>query len=153
MGRPWWSFSIHSCPGFSFSLIKTIITQKGDGQRHLLICDNLGSQTKKVNPKFSKLMSDMTLCHADVWNLLAGCTDELQVVDAGVGACTKRHADDVMQEWFQDDANWAEWTGANLSARRKRILITHWYAEAYDRMCKSFNFTKVTLNPSLTTFP
>ena len=53
--------------------------------------------------------------------LLAGCTDEIQVVDAGFGALIKRHTNVVVQEWMQDDDNWAEWTGPNLSAGHHRL--------------------------------
>ena len=75
-----------------------------------------------------------------MFNLLAGCTDEIQVVDAGFGALIKRCTDEVTQEWFTDDKNWAEWTGPNLSARRKRILTTHWYGGGYERACCQYNF-------------
>ena len=111
------------------------------GQRHLLLCDNLGSQTKRTNPSFAKLMDE--ICKADVINLLAGCTDEIQVVDAGFGALVKRHTEDVQMDWLQVDANWEEWTGANLTASRRRILITQWYGEGYERACESFDFCKV----------
>ena len=72
--------------------------------------------------------------------MIAGCTDEIQVVDAGLGALIKRFYEEVVQEWFQDDRNWEEWTGANLTASRKRVLTTHWYGEAYERACMSYNF-------------
>ena len=72
--------------------------------------------------------------------MIAGCTDEIQVVDAGLGALIKRFYEEVVQEWFQDDRNWEEWTGANLTASRKRVLTTHWYGEAYNRACSSYNF-------------
>ena len=111
------------------------------GQMHLLICDNLAGQTKRSNPKFSKLLKD--LCNAEVWNLLAGNTDEIQVVDAGFGALMKRLAEGVQQDWFQDDQNWAEWTGPTMSASRRRILATHWYGAAYEQACQRFDFCKV----------
>ena len=46
---------------------------------------------------------------------------------------------------MNDDTNWVEWTGDNLSASRKRVLMTHWYAsgEGYARACEAFDFTKV----------
>lgn len=72
--------------------------------------------------------------------LIAGCTDEIQVVDAGLGALIKRYYDDVVQEWFNVDRNWEEWTGANMTASRKRVLTTHWYGEGYNRACMSYNF-------------
>ena len=111
------------------------------GCSYLILCDNLGGQTKKTNPKFAALL--LKWCNAVVWNLLAGCTDEIQVVDAGFGALTKRKTEEVQQEWLQDDENWAEWTGANLSASRRRVLMTHWYGEGYERACLAYDFCKV----------
>ena len=122
------------------------------GQRHLILCDNLAGQTKRSNPTFSKLLHQHCAC--DVFNLLAGdsccccccrycsvmllwtgCTDEIQVVDAGFGALVKRHTEDVQMEWIQNDDNFTEWTGKNLSASRKRVLSTLWYGEGYERAC------------------
>ena len=111
------------------------------GEKNLLLCDNLGSQTNKTNARFSELLAEK--CNCDVWNLLASCTDEMQVVDAGFGACVKRHADNVIEEWLDTDANWDEWTEQNLTASRKRVLLTHWYGEAYERACISYDFVKV----------
>ena len=67
--------------------------------------------------------------------LWTGCTDEIQVVDAGFGALVKRHTEDVQMEWLQNDDNFKEWTGKNLSASRKRVLSTLWYGEGYERAC------------------
>ena len=111
------------------------------GTRHLILADNLGGQTKKTNPQFAKLLDKN--CSADLWNLLAGCTDEIQVVDAGFGALTKRCTEDVQMEWLQCNRNWAEWTGPNLSASRKRVLCTLWYGEGYERACDLYNFEAV----------
>ena len=72
---------------------------------------------------------------------VVGCTDEIQVVDAGLGALVKRKTEEVQQEWIQDDKNWEEWTGPNLSASRKRVLTTLWFGEGYERACMSYNFT------------
>ena len=116
-------------------------TDCGAGERHLILCDNLGGQTRKTNPKWFKLLEDN--CNCDVWNLLTGCTDEIQVVDAGFGALTKRKTEEVQQEWLQDDVHWEEWTGKNLSASRRRVLCTHWYGEGYQRACENYDFPSV----------
>ena len=96
---------------------------------------------KRRTPKFAKLL--LELCGADVWNLLAGNTDEIQVVDAGFGALVKRFTEEEQQDWLNVDKNWDEWTGATLTASRKRILMTHWYGRGYERACESYDFTKV----------
>ena len=107
----------------------------------MILCDNLNSQTVKTNPQFGKLLD--TACNADVWNLLPGNTDEIQVVDAGFGASVKREALEVQSEWLDVDANFADWTAGRLSSSRRRVLCTLWYGEAYDRVCKKFDFCKV----------
>lgn len=125
--------------GYAIDEIKKVDLQPG--QRHLILCDNLGGQTKKTNPSFAKLLDQH--CNAEVWNLLAQCTDEIQVVDAGFGALIKRHTEEVQMEWLQIEENWAEWTGSDMSASRRRILSTLWYGEGYERACMAFDFVKV----------
>eukprot|EP00656_Telonema_subtile_P040205 TRINITY_DN4526_c0_g1_i2.p1 TRINITY_DN4526_c0_g1~~TRINITY_DN4526_c0_g1_i2.p1 ORF type:complete len:397 (-),score=39.76 TRINITY_DN4526_c0_g1_i2:153-1343(-) len=114
------------------------------GTFHLVTCDNLGSQTKKQNPQFSALLDK--LCNAKVWNVLAGNTDEVQVVDAGLGAHVKRKAEEIQTEWLRLDKNWEEWTAGTLSAGRKRILLTHWFGKAWEQACETFDFCKVFTN-------
>ena len=77
---------------------------------------------------------------ADVWNLLANNTDEIQVVDAGFGKLIKTEAEAVADEWLQVEENWAEWTGPRISASRKRIIMTKWYGEGYERACAQYDF-------------
>ena len=108
------------------------------GSRYLVVCDNLGGQTKKINPKFSELL--LHKCSADVWNLLEGCTDMLQVVDKGLGAAIKKEAFEVQAEWLRVDKNYTEWRAATLPASRRRVLTTWWYGEAYDRVCKRYDY-------------
>ena len=83
------------------------------------------------------------MCNADVWNLLPENTDEIQVVDHGLGASVKREAEQVQSEWLQNEDNWAEWTSGRLSASRRRVLSALWYGEAYDIVCRKFKFCKV----------
>ena len=52
------------------------------GQRHLILCDNLASQTKKSNPTLAKLLDQH--CGADVFNLLAGAALALSLQDITV---------------------------------------------------------------------
>ena len=111
---------------------------KKDEGLHLILCDNLGGQT---TDEWKNLLKKH--CNADEHSLLAGCTDEIQVVDAGFGALIKHHTQIVSDEWLESDAHWAEWTSTRLSAGRRRILLTNWYGEGYRRACKAFDFVKV----------
>ena len=109
-----------------------------EGERHLILCDNLNGQTKKCNPQFLSLLDKV--CSCDVWNLLAGNTDEIQVVDAGLGKLVKDLAENEACDWMGVDENWAEWTGPRITASRKRILLTHWYAVAWEQACERYDF-------------
>ena len=72
-----------------------------------------------------------------------GNTDDIQVVDAGMGALLKRFADQIQQDWMAEDANFEEWTPTTLLAGRKRILMTHQYGEAWGKVCDRFDFVGV----------
>ena len=111
------------------------------GERFLILGDNLSGQTVKTNPQFSKLLSE--LCSADFWSLLANNTDEIQVVDAGFGKLVKFETEEIVTDWLKDDTNFEEWQGGRMSASRKRILMTHWYAAGYERACARFDFVSV----------
>jgi hypothetical protein len=105
---------------------------------HLVLCDNLGGQT---TDEFKNIL--LKHAGATVHALLAGNTDEIQVVDAGFGACIKRHKEQVESEWLEIDENWARWSGGRLTAGERRVLMTQWYGEAYERACSTFDFCKV----------
>ena len=113
------------------------IIKKNEG-KHLVISDNLHGQT---TDEFKTLLKKH--CNCDLHLLIAGCTDEIQVVDAGFGALIKHHAQDVSDEWLGIDAHWEEWTSTRMSASRRRILLTQWYGGGYLRACKAFDFVKV----------
>ena len=103
-----------------------------------MLCDNLGGQT---TDEFKNIL--LKHAGATVHALLAGNTDEIQVVDAGFGACIKRHKEQVESEWLEIDENWARWSGGRLTAGERRVLMTQWYGEAYERACNTFDFCKV----------
>ena len=77
------------------------------------------------------------------WFTPEGLTDELQVVDnhngnsvivkdmyALVGALLKRLYNQVQEEWLNDPTNAEKWEQRSLPAPERRVLITHWLAEA-----------------------
>ena len=49
----------------------------------------------------------------------------------------------VQDEWLQVQENFDKWKEERISASDKRIYLTHWYAEAWERMLKKFNIVKV----------
>ena len=66
-------------------------------------------------------------------------------MDRGVGSALKRECGEVQDEWLRIPENFKEWKEGRLSASRRRILLTHWYAEAWERMLKKFNMVKVRI--------
>ena len=60
-----------------------------------------------------------------------------------MGALLKKHQLDVFDEWLEEDGNWEEWSGATISAGRKRVLLAKWLGEAWNRVCKVFPFVAV----------
>ena len=123
------------------------------GQRNLVLGDNLSGQTSKVNSEFSKLLDKQ--CRADFWSLLANNTDEIQVVDAGFGKLTKGETEEVLTDWLKEEKNYEERIAGRMSASRKRILMTHWYAEGYmyKRACETFGFEAVFHRTGCPTYP
>jgi hypothetical protein len=105
----------------------------------LLSHDNLDGQ---VQPEWKAALRSRGV-KGNAHSLLAGNTDGIQVVDGGVGASIKREEEEVFDEWCETPTNWAEWSSGRMSASRKRVLFTMWYGEAWDRVCKVFNFCKV----------
>lgn len=107
----------------------------------LVFCDNLSGQTTK---EFAACLK--TKCNAAVHCYVAGQTDEISGIDAGFGALVKTEFQEVLDEWISDPErpqNWEEWSSARIPASRKRVLMTHWYADAYDRACAKFDFVRV----------
>ena len=99
--------------------------------------DNLhGQKTDNVKSHLSSLGGSSH-------NLLPGNTDELQPVDRGVGSALKRECTEVQDEWLRVKENFDKWKEGRISASERRILLTHWYAEAWERMLKKFNIVKV----------
>ena len=105
----------------------------------LLFSDNLHGQ------KTESFKSHLRSLGGSSHNLLPGNTDELQPVDRGVGSALKRECGEVQDEWLRIPENFKEWKEDRLSASRRRILLTHWYAEAWGRMLKKFNMVKVRI--------
>ena len=66
------------------------------GKSSVLFCDNLGSQARD---KFvEKLQQHNVFCHF----LPAGCTDLLQLVDAGIGSAVKAYMNTYYDEWLTE---------------------------------------------------
>jgi hypothetical protein len=104
----------------------------------LLFMDNLSGQ---VTPAFRK--SAKKLSNADCHYLPSGCTDEVQVVDAGVGRAIKLRAMHTHDQRLVNDKEFfARWV-AGFSASEKRIYVTELVAEAWEYVCQMMDFHRL----------
>jgi len=99
----------------------------------ILFCDNLDAQ---VHTGFLDALREKSVCRH---LLVAGETEMLQPIDAGIGSVLKTVIGDVQDEWLDEPGNLDAWEGdplaeLKLDAKTRRILITHWVAEAWDRL-------------------
>jgi hypothetical protein len=75
-----------------------------DGE-HLLLCDNLAGQDvrKTAGEDGKKTKAVAESIGVRIWNLLAGATDEVQVIDAGIGAILKRIMHQLTDNWLNTE--------------------------------------------------
>ena len=71
--------------------------------------------------------------------LPAGVTDEIQLIDDGIGYAVKNEMGYHLDEFFEEDDNLAMWTGEDghkFSMWKKRVLITQFAAKAWEAVGK-----------------
>ena len=107
------------------------------GAASVLFCDSLVHQTTDDFRK-SLLKSD-TKVHL----LKSNCTDEIQVIDAGIGKKTKALISQRCDDWLQEDTDLERWVNGTLTASDRRVLLTKWLADAWEEVCKTTDFEKV----------
>ena len=106
------------------------------GRESVAILDNLSGQTTELHRK--NLAKHKCKRHL----LPAGMTDELQLIDDGVGYALKNEMGKLHDEWMQEPGNLELWTaeGKDFPMWKKRVLITHLAAKAWENICSRFNF-------------
>lgn len=72
--------------------------------------------------------------------LPAGCTDEVQPIDAGVGRLLKTYIGDELDMWLAEPANLQEWV-VGVPASKRRILLTKWTGAAWSRLSETLDVT------------
>ena len=103
------------------------------GRESVAIFDNLHGHTTQTH--LANLARNQCKRH-----LLPGnTTDELQLVDAGVGHALKTEMAHLHDSWLAQDSNLEMWTGS-FPMWRKRVLISQLAAQAWDRLCSHFDF-------------
>ena len=97
----------------------------------LLLMDNLHGQTTE---EFKTYLHKF--CNTLLWHLPAGCTDEVQPIDAGYGRLLKVYTGQALDEWLGHGENLQKWECNALTASERRVLITKWVGEATERIDK-----------------
>lgn len=93
--------------------------------QYLLLQDNLDAQ---LQPAYVAELGKLQT--ASRW-LLAGKTDYVQPVDAGLGRQIKLYMGEEMDAWLEDDDNLEKWESNVLTAGDRRVLMTHWLSVAW----------------------
>ena len=105
------------------------------GRESVAIFDNLHGQTTETHLR--NLARNRCKRHL----LPSNTTDELQLVDAGVGHALKTEMAHLHDDWLSKDGNLELWTTAtNFPAWRKRVLVTWLAAQAWENVCRRFDF-------------
>jgi hypothetical protein len=105
------------------------------GRESVAIFDNLHGQTTPTH--LANLARNLCKRHL----LPSNTTDELQLVDAGVGHALKTEMAHLHDGWLSTDDNLELWTTAtNFPAWRKRALVTWLAAQAWENICLRFDF-------------
>ena len=103
-------------------------TKPLEGKEFVLFCDNL---TAQVTEEFLQAVREN---NGIVWLGVTGATDIWQPADCDIGRMLKQTISRIQDVWLEHDNNIDLWLGnceKKLTAKRRRILITHWVGEAY----------------------
>ena len=102
-----------------------------ENSEFLLFCVNHSARTDAL------FLSKVKALNGIVWFGVPGATDIWQPVDCGFGNMLKSMVRTVQDEWLEDDSNIDLWLGNSdqkLDVKQRRILITHWVGENYNRL-------------------
>ena len=108
------------------------------GRESVLILDNLSGQTTERHRK--NLAKHKCKRHL----LPAGVTDELQLIDDGVGYALKNEMGHLHDKWLMQPGNLEQWTaeGTDFPMWKKRVLVTNLAAQAWENLCGRFDFER-----------
>ena len=118
---------------------KTLIPGIGNSpDEKVIFADNVGFQ---LNKEFHEACRKEV--NAVVYLLPENHTDKVQPIDAGCGKLLKTRIGQAMERWLEEDDNLELWHD-KISAKKRRVLMTKWTAEAWKELAadKMF-FTKL----------
>ena len=105
-----------------------------------LFSDNLSAQT---TARFRRLLRRK--CNTKQHLEPAECTNEIAVIDAGVGRMGKNHMHRAYDEWLEEENNNDRMVNGQVPVSEKRILLTKWLGNAWDHVCAKMDFDRLAL--------
>ena len=118
-------------------LSRTLIPAIGHSpQEKVIYADNVGFQQEKVFHEMCRKQINAT-----IYLLPENHTDKVQPIDAGLGKQMKAKIGEAMEKWLEEDENLDMWHDS-ISAKKRRILMTHWTGEAWRKLSSDKIFVK-----------
>ena len=105
-----------------------------------LFSDNLSAQT---TARFNRLLRRK--CNTKQHLEPAESTDEIAVIDAGVGRMCKNHMHRAYDEWFEEEDNNDRIVNEQVLVSEKSILLTKWFGNAWDHVRARMDFDRFAL--------
>ena len=99
-----------------------------------MFCDNLDAQ---IQPEFLEKLRSVD-CFRNL--LPPETTDSTQPVDAGLARQLKNEIGHELEDWLDDEINLDKWEKGKLSTSEKRILITKFVGDAWERIFSHEDF-------------
>ena len=127
------------CEDYSYDEIYEICADAREADEwSVVFADNLSGQTT------AKHHRNCRRAHCDRHLLPAGSTGELMLIDGGIGARLKNGIGGEQDTWMEKAENMERWTTSpkvgGLHLWEKRVLVTHWAAAAWDKLCDTYDF-------------
>ena len=120
-------------------MVEATMDARSRGEESVAFYDNLHGQT---TVEHEKILLTKARC---VRHLLpGGVTAEIQLIDDGVGYAVKNEMGQALDKWLETGDNLALWTGEGehvMPMWKKRVMITHLLADAWETVCARFDFT------------
>lgn len=133
------------CTAYAKKEMKEVCAEaKSAGRESVVITDNLSGQTTKE----FELALKTHKCKRHL--LPTGVTDELQLIDDGIGIAVKREMGDQFDRWAMEGDHLDRWVAEKrdeggvepLAAWEKRVLLTTLAARAWEKVCNTFDFER-----------
>lgn len=118
----------------SQEMVEATAAARARNEQSVVFYDNLYGQTTEEH---KTILFNKARC---VRHLLpAGVTDEIQLIDDGIGYAVKNEMGYQLDAFLEEDDNLAIWTGEDgrsFPMWKKRVLITQFAAKAWEAVCK-----------------